>query len=264
MERDSLIEVLVSAMHQTNTSLVDSTNIQSDVLIINQTNENRYYSEERDFGTVRMISTTERGLSKSRNMALKNANGKYCLICDDDERLSGDYQQIIPSAFDKYKNAGIVCFKVTRAGKKYRDKAFRVGFLRALRISSVQIAFNREKILEKKILFDERFGSGTPLGSGEENIFLYECLKKGIKIYYVPQCIGSVAQVSSQWFKGFDEQFFENRGIIIRRLMGPVMGFAYCVYFVITKRKLYGNTTPPTTAWKKILCGLRTKVREQV
>lgn len=247
------LEVLISAMYQKDLSLIENTGINTPVLIINQCDKNDIY----ECGNIRCISTTERGLSKSRNMALRESNGKICLICDDDERLSPDYGNLIIDSFNLYKDADVLCFKVKTDKKKYPNRVKNIGYIRSLRISSWQIAFRLDSIKKHNIKFDERFGSGTPLGSGEENIFLYDCLKSGLIIKYLPIEIGSVFQEVSQWFKGFDEIYFLNRGTIIRRLMGTYFGLLYCIYFIFTKYRLYKKEISFSKALKSIINGYK-------
>ena len=81
----SLVEVLISAMYQSDYSIFEKTNISTDALLINQCDKNEYSKRETKTGIQRCVYTTERGLSRSRNNALINATGKYCLLCDDDE-----------------------------------------------------------------------------------------------------------------------------------------------------------------------------------
>ena len=139
--------------------------------------------------------------------------------------------------------------------KEFPTHSYKVNYLNALRITSWQIAFKKDRIIDKKIKFDEKFGSGTPIGSGEENIFLYDCWKHGLKIKYLPICIGSVAQEKSHWFKGFDEDYFINRGKIIKRLMGVPLGLVYCTYFILFKTKEYRDTISMGCAWRNIIKG---------
>ena len=226
-------------MHQSDLSLADKTGIQSDVLIINQCDAEKIVEEKREFGTVKCVYTKERGLSKSRNMAIDFATGDYCLLCDDDETLDLDYAEKIVAEFEKRPKADIIAFQVRRKDKAYPNKAFKVGYLRSLKIASWQIVLRRESICRAGVKFDTNFGSGTPVGSGEENIFMYDCLKKGLKIYYAPVCIGSVAQKESRWFKGFTKEYFLNRGTIIHRLMGGYLGSIYCIYFALSKYPRY-------------------------
>ena len=79
------LEVLLSCMYQEDMGIAVRARVQSDLLIINQCNKNGIDEVTDGVHHIRMISSTERGLSKSRNMALENACGDICLICDDDE-----------------------------------------------------------------------------------------------------------------------------------------------------------------------------------
>lgn len=235
----SSVEVLISAMHQKDFRIFEKTNISSDALMINQCEEEKYFEVEKEFGKFRILSTTERGLSNSRNMALKNAVGTYCLLCDDDEFLYEGYKEKIIEAYQQYPRADIICFQIKRKNKEYSNNYRKINYLTSLRVSSWQITFKLKDLQKANIKFDPNFGSGTPIGSGEENIFLYDCLRAGLNIYYVPICIGEVAQNKSQWFVGFTEKYFINRGVIIRRLMGRWYGMLYCIYFSISKYQKY-------------------------
>lgn len=251
------VEVLMSTMYQTDLSIVDKTGINTDVLLINQCDEDKIVKEKRSTGMIRCISTRERGLSRSRNKAIENARGDYCLICDDDEHLEKDYSQKIVTAFEQYKDADIIAFKVKIGNKKYPTRKCRIGYIKSLRVSSVQIALRLNSIRRAGIKFDTNFGSGTPLGSGEENIFMYECLKAGLKIYYVPVNIGEVIQGGeSQWFKGFNEEYFFKRGKILNRMMGKVFAHIYAFYFLISKYSLYHTNISFAKAAKQMFKGM--------
>lgn len=254
------LEVMMAVMHEKEediSSVATRTGINTDVLIINQCNHDNTLIEEKPYGKIRCISTTERGLSRSRNMALKNLNADFGLVCDDDEILAEDYKEKILQAFNKHRDVDIMCFQVQRKNKKYPNKEMKIGYLRALRVMSVQVVIKRDSVRKAGIEFDNNFGSGTELGSGEENIFLFDCLKAGLKIYYVPVNIGLVAQVDSQWFKGFDEKYFLNRGKIIKRLMGKFIGGIYIRYFALSKYSKYRNNMSIGKAIKLMKKGLR-------
>lgn len=235
------VEVLISTMNQNNIDIVDSIKIQSNALVINQCNINDCYEENRKYGKIRFISTTERGLSRSRNMALKNAQGDYCLICDDDEILYEGYSEKITRAYEENKDADIICFKMDYGKKKYFKGKRKIGYLKALKISSCQITFRPAKLKEANITFDDKFGAGTKIGAGEEIIMLFDCLKKGLKIIYVPMCLGKVCEGNSTWFRGYNNIYFINKGIIVKRLLGTVVGFLYCCYFAVGKYNKYKN-----------------------
>lgn len=249
------LEVLISAMHQSDFSLFKHTGIYSDALMINQCDVDDYQEKEESFGLLRCISTKDRGISRSRNKALENSNAEIVLLCDDDEILYDDYVQSITTAFEQRPNVDVICFQIKCSEKKYSKKEFRLGYLTSLKIASWQIAFRLNSVKKKNILFDVNYGSGTPVGSGEENIFLYDCLKSKLKVYYVPICIGEMSRKNSNWFKGFTQTYFFNRGKILRRLMGFLGGGIYCVYFVIAKHRRYKKETSFVNACKNIVKG---------
>ena len=95
--------LLISCMHEKDHSIIERSNVQTDVVVVNQCDKDSV--DEFDFKNkkgetchAKFINTTERGLSRSRNMAIRNAWGDVCLICDDDEWLSDDYADTIIKA----------------------------------------------------------------------------------------------------------------------------------------------------------------------
>ncbi|MBP2657830.1 MAG: uncharacterized protein H6Q69_862 [Firmicutes bacterium] len=250
------IEVLMSVMHQQTMLIIERTNIQTDTVIINQCDSDDYCEMLINEKKVRMYSNKERGLSRSRNRAIAASNADICLLCDDDERFYDNYPTLIEKAYKVYPKADIIVFRVKQNGKKYMERPTCVGYVQALKISSCQITFKRQSIIEKNIRFNENFGAGTKYSSGEENIFLYECLKKGLKIYYVPFEIGMVDQKQSTWFKGFTDNYFVNRGVITRYYMGVFFATIYAVYFSIAKYCNYKKDISFTKAFVKLINGI--------
>lgn len=239
------IEVLISCMHQTDASIIEQTRVNSNVLVVNQCDIDKqetfdFKNSDDELCKATVIYTTERGLSRSRNMAIYNADSDICLICDDDETLVNDYAKIILRAFEQHPTIDILTFKVHSPRKFfYSDEERKVGYIEAMKTASWQIAFRRESIVKNKIRFDEKMGSGTGNGGGEENKFLFDCIKKGLKIQYIPEWIASVAQTESQWFKGFTNEFFYNKGWTNRRLLGLPLAWCYIIYFSIMRRNKY-------------------------
>lgn len=229
------IEILISCMHQDTLSLIKRTNITGHVLVVNQCTENDY----SEIGNQRVIFSSERGLSRSRNMALKNAKGDICLICDDDEMMYNDYEMKILNAFEEQKDADIIAFQIDDAGKTYINKKKKLNYLTVLKVASWQIAFRRKSIINNNIWFDETLGSGVSKAGGEEVKFLYDCLKRGLNIYFVPISIGRMIEGESKWFNGWTKEYFFDRGIFTVKLMGKIGAFLYALYFLIFKYNLY-------------------------
>ena len=94
------VEVLMSVMNQTDMSIGHQSHVDTDLLIINQCDHDDYEEQIVDGHLWRMISTTERGLAKSRNMAIKNAKGDICVLADDDEIYEQKIWPEIINSFD--------------------------------------------------------------------------------------------------------------------------------------------------------------------
>lgn len=252
------IDVLISCMHQTGFSIAERSGLKSGAVIVNQCDRD---GEERTLingHSVRMYSTTTRGLSRSRNMAIEHSRADICLISDDDEIYADDYDDKLQHAFSSYPKADVILFQVDNdIGKTFSPNPFRVGYLRALKFASWQIAFRRESIMRAGIRFDVEMGSGTGHGSNEETKFLYDCLRKGLKLQYVPVEIARLIPGSySQWFKGFDTEYFLNRGWSTARYMGKIFGTLYVTYFTIMKFPIYCKDCSMFRAWTSMLKGI--------
>ena len=73
---------------------------------------------------------------------------------------------------------------------------------------------------------------------GEENLFLYECLKRRKKIVYIPQMIAKVRSEESTWFKGYNRDFFVSRGANYAA-MSRLYSVILILQFAVRKRSLY-------------------------
>ena len=250
------LEVLMSCMHQTDLMLVKESRITGDVLIINQANVDFTMEEQRTSQKVRMITTSERGLSRSRNMAIQNSTGDICLICDDDEKFVDGYEDIILDTFKNTPDADVIAFNVKNKETRLSNKLQQIGYLGCLKITSYQIAFRRKSVLNQKIQFDPLMGAGSGNGGGEENKFLWDCLRSGLNVYYSPSTIATVLEKSSTWFFGYDKTFFYQRGAATRYMMGGLLSVFYGIYYLLRKRALYKETISMTQAAKELLRGI--------
>lgn len=209
------IQILVATMFQDDYSLLDKLNVQSDVVVVNQCNREGINLFEYNGYNVLWIDSTERGLSRSRNMALQNASADICVLCDDDERLSDGYPSMIKEAYSALPKADFIAFNIIRIGSPITEKTFtkpkRIGRFKPY--GSVHITFKRKRVVENGIRFDVRFGAGSGVYScGEDSIFCMECHKSGLKMYTHPGFICEVTCEKSTWFKGYNEKYFYDVG----------------------------------------------------
>lgn len=237
------IEVLVSTMDlQNQEKLINKMNIKRN-LIINQVKEKILNDVES--GENRLYSYHEKGLSKSRNRAIEHSNAEICVIADDDIRYEDNYEKIIEEGYKKYPDADIIAFHVENVDKKMEKARRREGkqnFFTSMKIQSVQTTFKRKSVLNKKIRFDENIGAGTELYSGEENVFLADCIKKGLKIYYIPKKIATIVDNDSSWLSGHGERYFQAKGATFYRI-SKVLCPILILQYAFRKYKKYKKET---------------------
>jgi glycosyltransferase involved in cell wall biosynthesis len=248
------IEILVSTMNQKDMSLPKKMNLTTDAIIINQSD--RVEREEIIINNhkIRMHSNKERGLSKSRNRAVENAIGDICLIADDDVTYYDNIEKQITNIVEKNPETSVFIFNLDKHRPK-KLKSFQLNFLDILKVSSVQIAFKRKAVVDNNIRFLENFGTGSgKVLSGEENIFLNECLKKKLKICYYPVTIGYMNDSPSSWFSGQNEKYFCDKGAVFYEL-SPFLWKYMAIAFAAKKYNSYKNEITFKNALKSILIG---------
>lgn len=137
---------------------------------------------------VRVVHLAGRGLSRNRNCALSHAQGDWLVIADDDCRYGEQSIAHIYEALNRHPDADILQLQVhcpdgsplrtyPATPYEYRNRP------RFVYISSCELVLRRQTALPR---FDERFGLGVYLGCGEEELFVFQASKQGLKVYYEP------------------------------------------------------------------------------
>ncbi|HEM3725308.1 TPA: glycosyltransferase family 2 protein [Streptococcus suis] len=236
--------VLVATLdHENVDQLLEEMNLQTvETIVINQSRSAREETivEQREHATI--VHSCDLGLSASRNEALSYAGSDdICQVADDDLVFVDNYQEIVNKAYHEYPDADIIVFYVGKEGVyKYKNplRKGRVSYLGAMKTSSVQISFKKSSVLTKDICFDERFGIGAPYSSGEENIFLFDALRAGLKIYSYPVKIATLIDVrDSYWDRSNTPENCRKRGAIYKR-MTNYWYWILIIQFAIRKRKM--------------------------
>lgn len=253
------VDVLISCVNN-NTAIIKKSNLSHNVVVINQTdviNENvTEYSNNCFF-----VNSSTRGLSRSRNIAIEKSKADICVVSDDDEIFVDNAQYNIAKIYKQHSKADIIIFNVKNDNRnsKLKNKFHRLNYFELLRVNSWQITFRREKIVKNNLSFDEFMGSGTGNGAGEENKFLIDAYKKGLKIYYYPYQIAYVAEgkSQSQWFKGFNKEFFFQRGYSTRYMLGFPLSILYAIYYAYSHENMYKDQITRRGALKYTFAGIR-------
>ncbi len=236
------IQVLIATMHQTDHSLIEKMNIQSDAIVGNQCDINKIEDFEFNGHKIKYLNFAERGLSVNRNNALLRSDGDICLIADDDMVYDDNYVDTVTSAFNSHPEADVLIFNIREPviTRSVIKKPTRVNYLNYLRYGSVRIAFKTQSIKENGIFFNVCFGTGTDRGFGEDNLFLTSCLNKKLNIIALPISIAQLTEErESTWFREYDEKYLKNKGKLFVAISKRWSWFL-CLQDALRHHKTYG------------------------
>lgn len=206
----------------------------------------------------KIIQSNELGLSKSRNLALKNANSDVVYFLDDDVELVKDFNQIIRDEFDKHPNADFVIFEHYNDSKIKKSWLRRIPFIpmkiKLMSVCSIEISGRMVFINQNKLTFNERFGLGSGVPIGEEFLFLSNAYEMGAKIVFASAAIVKHFG-SSSGYKYKTPQDVINRGTVIAQ--GFTLGRSLvCLIFALKSYRFYKRSFNFYSFFSLLLKGL--------
>ena len=225
----STIQTLISTMHQTDHTLLDKMNIQTDAIVVNQCDRDEIERFTYKGHQVLWMSLKERGVGLSRNTALMRATADIVLFADDDVVYVDNYPQLAIQAFEQLPQADFIVFSMqvhrsSHTNHKSKKQPIlythRLHWYNSLRFGTYGFGVRTRAFKAHNINFHLLFGGGTPFSSGEDSIFITEALKKKLKIYTTPTQLGTVHHQTSTWFKGYTEKYWFDKGILFHYLFG--------------------------------------------
>ena len=218
------------------------------ILIVNQTEENKLLVS--DFPSIRVINSFEKGLSKSRNLALKNVIGKIVLIADDDVIYMNDFDTKIIQAYNQYDNKAVISFCIEKPNgllfKKYSPNAKKnLSLMELFNVLSIEISLNKLILDKLGITFDENFGLGSEFQMGEEAIFLSDIKEQNQQVAFVPSVIVIHSEISSTEKIDFSKRYYVQGAFLTKVLKEDYfMGLATKLFFDVKQKKLNLNQIP--------------------
>lgn len=143
---------------------------------------------------VRIEVSRSRGLSRNRNNALDNSSGDILLIADDDLDFTVEALEGVKSTFEENPLLDFATFRHVGEDRKWFP-AYEFDFSSrepaGYYLTSFELALRRKSIVPR-FRFPENMGAGTPLfGSGEENVFLLQMLKEGLRGRFFPMVVAT-------------------------------------------------------------------------
>ena len=239
------VEVLLATMfyEKENENYLNDMNIQTDIIIGNQTEYNENCISQYNNHTVQILSRNERGVGKNRNLSLFHSRADIILFCDNDVCYYDGYAEKIIEYFENNPKADLVIFNFKeKRGEELRQdintKDKRARLKDIVKFGTWAVCARRESVIKARICFSTLFGGGAKYSCGEDTLFLTDCYKKGLKIYLSSIKIGEVVHKESTWFNGITEKYIFDKGALFKA-MNPKKYKLLIYYHVFKHRKLY-------------------------
>ena len=140
-----VVQVLVATMGQTDHSLIEKMNIQTDAIVANQCDCNSIEEFMNGENQIKYLNFAERGVGLNRNNALMRASGDVVLFADDDMVYVDGYANLLNKVFDEIPEADVIVFNIS--SRKPIKKIQKVGRLNYLRYGTARIAARRKAII---------------------------------------------------------------------------------------------------------------------
>ena len=229
------LQVLVATMHQTDVSIAQKMNIRCSAVIANQADREEIVTQATEFGDMKMITTKTRGVGLNRNIALLAADADILLLADDDVVYHDDMPQAVKAAFEQLPEADVIVFgmNMVKNGEIFErrvEPVRRLHVWNSMRYGTYRIAIRRRALIDHNITFHQSFGGGCPFSAGEDSLFLKSCFDAGMRVYSHDYALGSCCKDSSSWFVGYNEKYFYDKGVLIRKLF-PDTAYLMALYF---------------------------------
>lgn len=137
-----------------------------------------------------VMDTKTKGLSVSRNLGIAHCTTTYALLADDDVAYIEEGLHELLKIIDQSPQLDYGVFKIkTLPGEpEYNNYPKQITKVTEIQhyISSIEVLLNVETLKKNKLKFDERFGLGTLLMKGEEEILIKDLIAQQSIGYYFP------------------------------------------------------------------------------
>lgn len=233
-------QLLVATMHQTDDSIYQQMNLHSDAIVVNQADTHGLDVIPKGEYTLKMYHFQERGVGLSRNSAMMRAEADIIQFADDDMIFTDTYREDVIREFEKHPEADAILFSVESLNPErplLKIKKFaRVSKVEALKYGCARLAIRAERVLYNNLSFSLLFGGGAKYGSGEDTLFLQDCIRAGLKIYKSPVKVADIKQDTSTWFAGYTEKYYQDKGALFAAAL-PRACYVYALLSALKGRQ---------------------------
>jgi len=241
------VEILISTMNQDSLDFLvpmfpflHFSNFR--ILIINQTQIETIL--ESEYANIRVINSFEKGLSKSRNLALETAQGKILLIADDDVIYHEGFVAKIINAYNQFPDAAAINFCAVKSDgslmKNYpKHSKTNMNAFDVFNTSSIEMTLNKAILDKTKIRFDENFGLGGMFEMGEEAIFLFDLKNKKQQLVFESKVIVKHPKLTSSTKKSIEQKYYIQSALYTRIFKSNYIYWIFVkLFFDLKQRKI--------------------------
>ena len=258
MKLNSRIQILVAAVNQDKDTLPEAMNLQCDAVIVNQCGCKGRDIFQWNGHTILWIDSDERGVGRSRNRALREADHEFLQFADEDIRYHDGYVEILEKEFDAHPEAEVFLCDIERPKERegqLNTSFYKVNWTNYGRYGTWAICARTDVIRKNKLSFSKLFGGGARYSAGEDSIFLHDCLKSGIRMYSQPIVLGVESDRPSTWFRGYTGKYFFDMGVLYYFLYGP-MAIPFGARNILKYRKDYRSGIGTVKGFRLLCAGV--------
>ena len=150
---------------------------------------------------VREIRLDSRGVTRSRNEAIRQATGEVLVFGEENvEWIRDGLDEVVELFADNPRLAVFLGRAEDETGElRKRYPAFRepATVLNSARVGTIELAVRPAALIKAGVLFDENFGAGTENFLGDEYILVADANRAGLKCEYFPVTISRHPRESS-------------------------------------------------------------------
>lgn len=169
----------------------------------------------------KVVVTHSIGLTRNRNEALRLATAPIVLIADDDLNHKASGLIGIMEEFDAHPDYDFMTFRFETdvAEKIYPELEFDFPDVpENFYVSSCEIAFRTSKVKDR-FRFNENFGVNALFCAGEEDIFIHDIIKGGLRGRYAPIVIAEHPGPTTA-FRADKDRLIEAKGAVFVHIKG--------------------------------------------
>ncbi len=227
----------------------DISKLEIEVIVVDQSLDEKTYKLCKKY-KLKYKKLKKIGLSRARNVGIRESIGDYLIFLDDDIHINEDYFIQIQEKLIEKSNIDCLTGRIINLENQKVYSRHQIVDSREINYENFDIVLSSGTVVKKSFFdsigfFDEKFGLGAFYGGSEEADLIIRGINKNKKIYYDSNLIiyhpkeeASLLDFSKRWARGFS--YGKGRGALISKHLGvlnyqniiknfiyPILGFGF-------------------------------------